>query len=280
MDEKILMGDTSALQHYLVTIGDMAVRYAPRLILALAAFFVGMWIIGMLTRTFSRLLSKQNVEASLQSFLESLINWTMKLVLGIAVIEIIGIKTTSFVAMLGAAGLAVGLALQGSLANFAGGVLILLFRPFKVGDYIIAQGDEGTVQKIDIFNTWLNKLDNRRVILPNGPLAGGAIINVTAEPIRRVDVAVGISYESNIDQARKVLMDVAAKDDRILKDPVPFVGMTEMADSSVNFTFRTWCKCEDYWNVYFDTNEAVKKALDANNITIPFPQRDVHMYNH
>ena len=268
------------IQKHIDTISEQAVLYAPKLLLAAIALIVGLWLVGIFTRFLSNLLEKQNVDVSLRGFLTSVVSWSLKLVIGIMVIEIIGFKTTSFVAMLGAAGLAVGLALQGSLSNFAGGVLIMLFRPFKVGDYIIAQGEEGTVQKIDIFNTWLNKLDNRRVILPNGPLAGGTIVNVTAEEVRRVDIAVGISYGASIDETRKVLMELAAKDDRIMKDPAPFMGCTAMADSSVNFTFRVWCKCEDYWDVYFDTNEAVKKALDNAKIEIPFPQRDVHIYNH
>lgn len=256
---------------------EMALNYAPRLLLAIVLFFVGMSLIRGLVSLMKKGIDQKDVDASLSHFVTSLVGIILRVVLIIAVIDMIGIKTTSFVAVLGAAGLAVGLALQGNLSNFAGGVLILLFRPFKTGDYIIAQGEEGTVQKIDIFNTWLNKLDNRRVILPNGPLASDTIINVTAEETRRVDIAVGVSYKSDIDQVRKVLLEIASKDDRIISEPEPFVGLTEMADSSINFTFRVWCKCEDYWDVFFDTNEAVKKALDANNIEIPFPQMDVHM---
>jgi small conductance mechanosensitive channel len=259
---------------------EMIMEYAPKLFLAFIVLIVGLWLISGLTKAFQRVLNRNNVDVSLRDFLASAAGIVMKIALVMAVIEMVGIKTTSFVAMLGAAGLAVGLALQGSLSNLAGGVLILLFRPFKTGDYIIAQGEEGTVQKIDVFSTWLNKLDNRRVILPNGPLASGTIVNVTAEKHRQVEILVGVSYKSDIDQTRRVLLEVAAKNPKILKDPAPFVGLKEMAESSVNFVFRVWCNCEDYWDVYFTTNEAVKKALDANKLEIPFPQRDVHIYNH
>ena len=263
--------------HYNLAI-ELTMMYLPKLLLAGAALIVGLKVITYISNLLKKSLEKKNVDLSLRDFLSGLLSIGLKLALIIAVIEMVGFKTTSFVAILGAAGLAVGLALQGSLANFAGGVLILLFRPFKTGDYIVAQGEEGTVSKIDIFNTWLLKLDNRRVILPNGNLASGSIINVTAEDVRRVDLPVGVCYQANIDQVRSVLMAVAAKDSRIHKDPEPFVGLSEMADSSVNFTFRVWCNTPDYWDVHFDTNEAVKKALDEAKISIPFPQRDVHLY--
>ena len=259
---------------------EQVIVYLPKLLLAVVVLYFGLWVIRGLKVGLNKVLDKRSVDESLKDFCINLVSILSKVALAIAVIDMLGVKTTSFVAILGAAGLAVGLALQGSLANFAGGALILLFKPFKVGDYIIAQGEEGTVQKIDIFNTWLNKLDNRRVILPNGPLASGIIVNVTAEEVRRVDIAIGVSYGSDIDQVRKVVLGVVENDSRILKDPAPFLGLTEMADSSVNFTFRVWCKCADYWDVYFQTNEAVKKALDREKIEIPFPQRDVHIYNH
>lgn len=261
-------------------LSNMAVEYAPKLALAVISLLVGLWLIGALGRTFTKFMTKKDVDPSLRDFLHSLATITLKVALIIAVIEMVGIKTTSFVAVLGAAGLAVGLALQGSLSNFAGGVLILLFKPFKTGDYIIAQGEEGTVQKIDIFNTWMNKLDNRRVILPNGPLASGTIVNVTAEDVRRVDIPVGVSYGASIDKTKEVLLQLTEDDDRILPDPAPVVFLTSMGDSSVNFSFRVWCNTPDYWPVFFEMNERVKKALDANNIEIPFPQRDVHLYNH
>tara|TARA_B100000749_G_scaffold280887_2_gene280063 strand:- start:130245 stop:131096 length:852 start_codon:yes stop_codon:yes gene_type:complete len=279
MDSDFLK-DNELIANQLKEFADKAMDYAPKLALAIISLLLGLWFISLLGRSFGKLLSKRNVDPSLGHFLVSLSTITLKIALAIAVIEMVGIKTTSFVAVLGAAGLAVGLALQGSLSNFAGGVLILLFRPFKTGDYILAQGEEGTVQKIDIFNTWVNKLDNRRVILPNGPLASGVIVNVTAEDVRRVDIPIGISYTSNIDKTREVLLNLAKEDERILPDPTPIVKMVAMADSSVNFTFRVWVKTPDYWEVFWDLTEKAKKAFDKNGIEIPFPQRDVHLYNH
>ena len=277
MDLDAVMGESSKIYDTLV---ELAVAYTPKVLLAILTLFVGLKMIKMTINLIHGNLAKREVDESLSVFLGNLIGIGLKLALGLAVIDMIGIKTTSFIAMLGAAGLAVGLALQGSLSNFAGGVLILLFRPFKTGDYIIAQGEEGTVQKIDVFNTWLNKLDNRRVILPNGALASGAMINVTAEEIRRVDLTIGVEYGADIEQVKKLLLDIAGRDSRILKDPEPLARLKEMADSSLNFAFRVWCATPDYWDVYFDTMETTKKELDKANISIPFPQRDVHLYKH
>lgn len=277
MDMDAVLGESSKIYDTLV---ELAVAYTPKVLLAILTLFVGLKMIKMTINLIHGNLEKREVDESLSVFLGNLIGIGLKLALGLAVIDMIGIKTTSFIAMLGAAGLAVGLALQGSLSNFAGGVLILLFRPFKTGDYIIAQGEEGTVQKIDVFNTWLNKLDNRRVILPNGALASGAMINVTAEEIRRVDLTIGVEYGADIDQVKKLLLDIAAKDPRVLKDPEPLARLKEMGDSSLNFAFRLWVNTPDYWDVYWDTMETTKKELDKANISIPFPQRDVHLYKH
>jgi small conductance mechanosensitive channel len=190
----------------------------------------------------------------------------------------VGIATTSFVAILGAAGLAIGLALQGSLANFAGGVLILLFKPFKVGDYIEAQGYSGTVNEIQIFNTILKSLDNKTIIIPNGNLSNDCITNYSTEPLRRVDFVFGIGYEDDIKKAKEVLLTIIKSDSRVLKEPEPFVSIGELGDSSVNFTVRVWCNKEAYWDVYFDMFEKVKLEFDKQGISIPFPQRDVHLY--
>jgi len=254
--------------------------YIPKLILAIISLYIGLKVIHFLVVKVRKTISKRNVDESLSHFLGSIISILLKVALIISIIDMVGIKTTSFVAILGAAGLAVGLALQGSLANFAGGTLILLFKPFKTGDYIISLGEEGTVQKIDIFNTWLNKLDNRRVILPNGPLASSTIVNVTAEEKRRVDIAVGLSYKADIDEVKKILSEIASNNPKVLQDPAPFIGLSNFGDSSVNFVFRQWVKAEDYWDVFYQSNEVVKKALDKAKIEIPFPQRDVHIYNH
>jgi small conductance mechanosensitive channel len=189
----------------------------------------------------------------------------------------VGIATTSFVAVLGAAGLAVGLALQGSLANFAGGVLVMVFKPYKVGDLIEAQGHLGVVKEVQIFNTILVSPQSKRIIIPNGATSNGSVVNYTAEGQIRVDLTIGVSYSADIDETKSVLMDVLVNNTLVLKDPVPFVGVLEMADSSVNFAVRPHCLPEHYWDVFFGVNEAMKKALDKNAIAIPFPQRDVHL---
>ena len=196
----------------------------------------------------------------------------------ISVVSMLGVATTSFIAVLGAAGLAIGLALQGSLANFAGGVLIALFKPFVAGDVIDAQGFLGKVEKIEIFNTIIKTPDNQKVILPNGPLSNGPITNVTAEPIRRVDMVFGIGYDDDIKKAQGILLEIARNNTKVLKDPAPQVRVGELADSSVNFKVRPWCKTEDYWDVYFDITEEVKKRFDSEGVSIPYPQTDVHLH--
>lgn len=222
-------------------------------------------------------MEKSKVDVTLIPFLVSLTSWIFKVLLFISVASMVGIATTSFVAVLGAAGLAIGLALQGSLANFAGGVLVMIFKPYKVGDLIEAQGHLGEVKEVQIFNTVLLSLENKQIILPNGAVSNGAIVNYSVEGLIRVDLGVGIAYDANIAKSKQVLMDVMLQHDLVLDEPAPFVGVTEMADSSVNLVVRPYCKPEHYWDVYFDINEQVKLALDANNISIPFPQRDVHL---
>jgi len=257
----------------------MATAYAPKLILALVVLIIGLFIISKIGRLIDRVVLKRDLDPSLGSFLGGLLTWSLRAMLLISVASMIGVVTTSFVAVLGAAGLAIGLALQGSLANFAGGVLIMLFKPFKTGDFIIANGEQGTVQKIDIFATILTKLDNRRIILPNGPLAGGTIVNVTAEETRRVDLTIGISYNDKIQDTLTLLENMCAADSRVLTEPKPFAGVTGYGDSSINLTVRSWVKQADYWNVFFDLNKLLKPTLDAAGVSIPFPQRDVHIFN-
>jgi small conductance mechanosensitive channel len=196
----------------------------------------------------------------------------------LAALEAFGVKTTSFVAILGAAGLAVGLALQGSLANFASGVMILIFRPFKIGDFVEAGGVKGKVVEISVFTTVFNTPDNQRIIVPNGGIMGGNITNVTAMDTRRVDLVAGISYGDDIDQAKQLFMGLCTGHPKVLADPAPVVKVVALADSSVNLVVRPWCKTEDYWDVYFDLTEQIKKACDANGLNIPFPQRDVHLF--
>jgi small conductance mechanosensitive channel len=222
-------------------------------------------------------MERSKVDPTLIPFMGSLVSWVLKLLLFISVASMVGIATTSFVAVLGAAGLAVGLALQGSLANFAGGVLVMVFKPYKVGDLIEAQGHLGVVKEVQIFNTILVSPQSKRIIIPNGATSNGSVVNYTAEGQIRVDLTIGISYSADIDETKAVLMDVLVNNGLVLKDPAPFVGVSEMADSSVNFAVRPHCLPEHYWDVFFGVNEAMKKALDKNAIAIPFPQRDVHL---
>jgi small conductance mechanosensitive channel len=265
------------VQELLQTFYTMCITYGPQVILAIITLIVGLWVINKFTRTLNTNLTSK-VDATLGQFVASILSMILKMVLLISVASMIGIETTSFIAVLGAAGLAVGLALQGSLANFAGGVVILLFKPFKVGDVIEAQGYIGSVASIQIFNTILKTGDNRVVIIPNGSLSSSSMVNINQEPTRRVDLSFGIGYGDNIDQAKTVLKTLAQSDDRVLKDPAPMIVVSELADSSVNFTVRLWVNTGDYWGVFFSMQENVKKEFDAQGISIPFPQQDVHMH--
>jgi len=265
------------IQELIQTFYTMCINYGPKVILALVTLIVGLWIINKFTRTLSTNLTSK-VDATLGQFVASILSVILKMVLLISVASMVGIETTSFIAVLGAAGLAVGLALQGSLANFAGGVVILLFKPFKVGDLIEAQGYIGSVSSIQIFNTILKTGDNRVVIVPNGALSSGSMVNINQETTRRVDLTFGIGYNDDIDEAKRVLETIAHNDDRVLSDPAPTIVVAELADSSVNFTVRLWVSTADYWGVYFAMQERVKKEFDQKGISIPFPQQDVHMH--
>jgi len=251
--------------------------YGPKLLGAIAVFIIGNYVIKLMLNSFSKMLEKKKTDSSLKPFLLSLVRILLKTMLVISVLGMLGVQMTSFIAVLGAAGLAVGMALSGTLQNFAGGVIILLFKPFKVGDYINAQGHSGIVKEIQIFNTILLELDNKTVIIPNGPLSTGSMVNYSTEPTRRVDFTFGIAYGDSVDKARKILFQLFKDDKRILTDPASFVGLSEMADSSVNLTARAWVKGEDYWDVFFDINEKTYNAFNAEGISIPFPQMDVHL---
>ncbi|MEO1052500.1 MAG: mechanosensitive ion channel domain-containing protein [Bacteroidota bacterium] len=255
-------------------------KYGLPLLLAVITLIVGLMIIKVIVKGFSKVMNKRNVDASLQPFLKSLVSTVLKLMLVISIAQMVGIEMTSFVAVLGAAGLAIGLALSGTLQNFAGGVMILLFKPFKAGDIIDAQGYTGSVKEIQIFNTILKTPDNKTIIIPNGPLSTGAMTNYSTEPQRRVDFTFGIGYGDDIQKAKDVLKGIIDSDERILKDPEPFIALSELADSSVNFVVRVWVNSADYWGVFFDTNENVKITFDKEGLNIPFPQRDIHVYNH
>lgn len=256
---------------------DLLMKYGPNVVLAIITLIVGLWIIGRITRVVRKTMIRREMDESLIPFLTSLIGITLKVLLVISVAGMVGIATTSFVAVLGAAGLAIGLALQGSLANFAGGVLILIFKPFRVGDLIKTQDEMGTVKTITIFNTILTTPRGNVAILPNGQVANDKIINFSQEKTMRVDLTVGISYSQDIPTAKKVIMDALVANPMVLEDPAPFVGVLEMGDNSVNLAFRPYVKSEDYWPAYFQCNEDIKIALDKAGIEIPFPQRDIHI---
>lgn len=274
VENTIELADTLAMKAY-----ELGLEYAPKLALAIVTLIIGLWIIGGIRKLVTMSMKSSKVDPTLIPFLDSLASWSLKALLFISVASMVGIATTSFVAVLGAAGLAIGLALQGSLANFAGGVLIMIFKPYKVGDLIESDGHLGTVKEVQIFNTIIIAPQSKRVILPNGAVSNGSITNYTVEGKIRVDLSVGISYNADIDQAKSVLLDVLKANDKVMQDPAPFVGVSGMGDSSVDLAVRPHCHPKDYWDVYFEVNEAVKKALDNNNISIPFPQRDVHLIN-
>lgn len=258
----------------------MVMNYGPNLILAIATLIIGLWIIKIVVRGFDRGLERSKTDESLRRFLLSLAEIFLKAMLIISVAGMIGIEMTSFVAVLGAAGLAVGLALQGSLANFAGGVLILLFKPYKIGDFIEGAGYAGTVKEVQVFNTILKTPDNKTIIIPNGILSNASITNFSTESTRRVDMTFGIGYSDDLKQAKALLHKLLEQDSRILPDPEPVVAVSELADSSVNFVVRAWCNSADYWGIYFDMHESVKLHFDKAGISIPFPQQDVHVYKH
>ncbi len=255
------------------------VEYGLKILSAIVVLLIGLWIIRIIMRGIKRIFEKRNMDPSLRPFLTGIISALLKIMLVISVISMVGIEMTSFIAILGAAGLAVGMALSGTLQNFAGGVMILLFKPFKVGDYVSAQGYEGAIKEIQIFNTIMTTVDNKTVIIPNGGLSTGSMVNYSTEPQRRVDFSFGIGYSDDIDKARQIILELAENNDKVLKNPPPFVKVSELADSSVNFATRLWVNAPDYWDVFFYMNENVKKEFDKNGVSIPFPQTDVHVYN-
>lgn len=269
------------LDLYIDKYGQKLIDFLPNFIGAILLLFIGLWVIRMINRLVNKFFTKKDYDPTLEKFIASLIGWGLKIVLFVLVITQLGVESASLVAIIGAAGLAIGLALQGSLANFAGGVLILLLKPFKVGHFIKAQGVEGTVKEISIFNTKLNTFGNQLAVIPNGKLSNDNIINFTEEGLRREALTFGISYDSNIKEAKDILLNLATEQETVLKieDKMPMVVVTELADSSVNLSLRYWSKIEDFWNIRWFTLEEGKRRLEAAGIVIPFPQRDVHHYN-
>jgi small conductance mechanosensitive channel len=249
------------------------------LVTAIVIFFVGKWIVNLVVKGMLKAMQKGDMDITLRRFVANLARMLLMLFVIIAAIHQLGIQTASLIALLGAAGLAVGLALQGSLSNFAAGVLIVLFRPYKVGDWIEGGGVSGAVEEVQILTTVLKTGDNKRVIIPNSQIMGTTITNYSANETRRVDLVVGVSYSDDLDKVRKELEGLVAADERILKDPAVTIAVSELADSSVNFVLRPWVNTADYWGVYFDLTEAIKKRFDEVGISIPFPQRDVHIHN-
>ena len=252
--------------------------YGLKIVFAIIILIIGRWVARLFSKLIQRVMKKQDVDETLRSFAGNMIYYALLTFVVLAALGQLGIQTTSFIAVIGAAGLAIGLALQGSLANFASGFLMIMFRPFKVGDLIEGAGVMGTVESLQIFTTQLRTPDNKKIIVPNASLTGDNIINWSATGTRRVDMVFGIGYDDDIDKAKQLIAEILAADERVLKDPAPQVAVSELADSSVNFVARPWAKTGDYWGVFFDTTEAVKKRFDAEGISIPYPQSDVHLY--
>lgn len=268
------------MDEILTRIWELITIYGLKVLAALAIFIVGRWLAKLISGTLRKVMETRAVDPTLVSFVFSLVYYGLLTFVVLASINQLGVQTTSFIAIIGAAGLAIGLALQGSLSNFAAGVLVIIFRPFKVGDYIEAAGVGGTVESFQIFTTTLKTPDNKTIIVPNSKMTEGNITNYSTKDTRRVDMVMGIGYGDDMDKAKLIINEILTGDERILKEPAHLIAVSELADSSVNLVVRPWVKSEDYWPVYFDTTERVKKRFDEEGISIPYPQRDVHLYQH
>ncbi|MFT6283878.1 MAG: small conductance mechanosensitive channel [Arenicella sp.] len=275
MEIKMFEFDTEKMSQMMDT---YVIPWGINIVMAIAIYIIGKFIVGILVNVFGKVMVRSKYDDMLIDFVKAIINAILMLFVIVASLDQLGVNTTSMVAILGAAGLAIGLSLQGSLQNFASGVMLLVFRPFKAGDFIDAGGEMGTVKTISIFTTMMTTPDNKQIIVPNGKIYGGNITNFSAHDTRRVDMIVGIGYDSDLKKAKKILNEMVAADDRILKEPAPTVAVAELADSSVNFVVRPWVASADFWAVKFDFNEAVKLRFDAEGISIPFPQMDVHVH--
>lgn len=275
--ETPLVDGLSQAEKWLTSNSDLLVQYGVNIISAVLILFIGNIIVKAVANSVSKVLEKKNMDKAVVEFVHGLVRYLLFVIVLIAALGRVGVQTASVVAVIGAAGLAVGLALQGSLSNFAAGVLIVAFRPFKSGDYVEIGGVAGSVEAIQIFQTVLKTPDNKMVVVPNSGVIGSPITNYSRHETRRVDLVIGVSYKSDLKQTKQVIRAVLEKDERILKDPDMTIGVLALADSSVNFVVRPWCKTADYWNVYFDSMQAIKEALDEAGIEIPFPQMDVHL---
>ncbi len=263
---------------WLETLKTLGATYGLKIIGALALLLIGRWVAMAIRGGLRRVLDKRSLDPIITSFVVNLAYIGLLAFVVLAALEVVGVKTTSFAAVIAAAGLAIGLALQGSLSNFAAGFLLIIFRPFKKGDYIEAGGTAGVVEEIQVFTTVMKTPDNKKVIVPNSGIMGGNIINYSAHATRRVDWVFGVSYADDIDKVKATIKRVIEAEPRIHADPAPVIVLSSLGDSSVNFTARAWVNVPDFWNVFFETNEKMKKAFDAEGISIPFPQRDIHLY--
>ena len=268
------------LEELVNQIRELIFAFGLNILAAIVILIVGIWIAKLIRRMLGKSLQRKEIDKTLVAFLVNLLYFILLTAVVLAALSQLGIETTSFIAVIGAAGLAIGLALQGSLANFASGILLIIFRPFRVDDFVMLADEEGFIEKIHIFTTQIKTFDNRTIIIPNATITSGKIINYTSKEIRRVDLSIGISYGDNIRKALDALTELCRSHPKVLQDPAPFVGVVEYGDSGINLTVRPWCKTDDYWGVFFAISEQMKTALDKNGITIPFPQRDVHLYEH
>ncbi|WP_370979210.1 mechanosensitive ion channel family protein [Agaribacterium sp. ZY112] len=257
---------------------DLLVPFLINVAIALAIYIVGFWLARKIVNLADKAMSLKKMDDALQHFLLAILATLLKFVVVLVALDVLGIPTTSLLALLGAAGLAIGLALKDSLSNFASGVMLIGFKPFGIGDFVEAGGQAGIIEKITVFNTVMRSGDNKEIIIPNAQIYSGTIVNYSAKPTRRVDLVMGIGYGDDMKKARQLMLDVINANERVLKSPEPVVAVDELADSSVNFVVRPWCKSADYWLVKWELTEAIKESFDANGITIPYPQQDVHMH--
>jgi len=264
-------------QEILDQVTQLGLNYGPKILGAIVVWIIGSWIVKAIVSVLGKTMTKTKTDPSLKPFLQGLAGGLLKVMLVITVLGMLGIEMTSFIAILGAAGLAVGMALSGTLQNFAGGVMILIFKPFKIGDVIDAQGFVGSVKEIQIFNTIMKTPDNKTIIIPNGGLSSGSMTNFSTEATRRVDWTISVGYGDDLDKAKAVIKQLCDEDSRILKDPKVFIAVAELADSSVNFTVRAWVNAADFWGVYFAMNENVYKTFAKEGLNIPYPQMDIHI---
>jgi small conductance mechanosensitive channel len=267
------------INQILETITVWFTTYSIKIVAAILIFIIGKWLSRRITNLLTKIMEKNNIDVTLVKFLSSIVYYTLFIVVMIAVAGQLGINTTSFLTIIGAAGLAIGLALKDSLSNLASGVMLIMFRPIKIGDFVDAGGVTGTVQSIDIFNTTIYSIDNKKHIVPNALITGDVITNVTANDTRRVDLEIGIGYDDDITRAKGILAAIIKKEERVLEDPATNIAVSELGDSSVNFVVRPWVKTSDYWDVYFDLTEEIKITFDKEGISIPYPQQDVHLFS-